>query len=179
MNSHRFSLKPFPSSDTLPYLEISGNIGRLSKTLTISYTLHGLLSEVIIPAPADVPARKNALWEETCFEFFLGTKKSDRYWEFNLSPAGHWNVYCFESYRQGMQEELAFESLIVNVQRKPDALQLSLKVDLDKINLIDKTLKVAISAVTKSINGKITYWALTHPGPQADFHLKDSFIIEL
>ncbi len=179
MNSHSFSLKPFPSSGTLSYLEISGNIGHHSKTLMISYTLHGLLSEVIIPASADVPARKNALWEETCFEFFLSAKNSERYWEFNLSPAGHWNVYCFKSYRQGMQEELAFESLPVSVRRKPDVLQLSLKVDLDKINLIDKTLKVAISAVTKSINGKITYWALTHPGPQADFHLKDSFIIEL
>jgi len=179
VNSHRFSLKPFPSSDTLPYLEISGNIGRLSKTLTISYTLHGLLSEVIIPAPADVPARKNALWEETCFEFFLGAKKSDRYWEFNLSPAEHWNVYCFKSYRQGMQEELAFESLPVSVRRKPDVLQLSLKLDLDKINLIDQTLEVAISAVISHVNGKITYWALTHPGRQADFHRKDSFIIEL
>ena len=179
MNSRRFSLKPFPSSGTLPYLEISGNIGRLSKTLTISYTLHGLLSEVMIPAPADVPARKNALWEETCFEFFLGAKNSDQYREFNLSPAGHWNVYCFKSYRQGMQEELAFESLPVSVWRKPDALQLSLNLDLDKINLIDKTLEVAISTVINHANGKVTYWALTHPGPQADFHLKDSFIIEL
>jgi hypothetical protein len=179
MNSHSFSLKPFQSSGTLPFLEISGNIGRHSNTLTISYTLHGLLSEVIIPAPADVPARKNALWEETCFEFFLGTKNSDRYWEFNLSPAEHWNVYCFKSYRQGMQEELAFESLPVSVQRKPDVLQLSLNLDLGKINLIDKTLEVAISAVINHVNGKITYWALAHPGPQADFHLKDSFIIEL
>jgi hypothetical protein len=24
-----------------------------------------------------------------------------------------------------------------------------------------------------------TYWALVHPQPQADFHLRDSFILEL
>jgi hypothetical protein len=89
MNSHSFSLKPFPSPDILHYLEISGNIGRRPKMLTISYALRGFLSEVIIPAPADVPARKNSLWEETCFEFFPGKKNSDQYWEFNLSPAGH------------------------------------------------------------------------------------------
>ena len=78
-----------------------------------------------------------------------------------------------------MQEELAFESLPFSVQRKPDVLQLSLKLDLDKINLIDKTLEVAISTVINHVNGKVTYWALAHPGPQTDFHLKDSFIIEL
>jgi hypothetical protein len=179
MSSRNFSLKPFPSAGLLPYLKITGNIGRISKTLAISYALLGPLREVVIPAPADIPARKNALWEETCFEFFLCVKNSDQYWEFNLSPAGHWNVYRFKSYRQGMQEEQALTSLPVSARRQPDAFLLSLKLDLDKIILTDRILKVAISAVIKNVNGKITYWALTHPGPQADFHREDSFIIEL
>ena len=65
--------------------------------------------------PADMPARRDRLWEETCFEFFLAVKNSPRYWEFNLSPAGHWNVYRFADYRQGMQEEPAFASLPFSV----------------------------------------------------------------
>jgi hypothetical protein len=179
MNGQSFSLKPFPSAGLLPHLKITGNIGRRSKILTISYALLGPLAELVIPAPVDMPARKNALWEETCLEFFLGVKNSDRYWEFNLLPAGHWNIYRFRSYRQGMQEEPAFTSLPFSVQRQPDALRLSMKLDLDKIILADQTLKVASSAVIKPINGKITYWALAHPGPQADFHRRDSFILEL
>ncbi len=179
MNSWSFSLKPFPLADFLPNVKITGNIGRCSKTLTIRYALLDPLGEVLIPAPADIPTRKNALWEETCFEFFLCVKNFDQYWEFNLSPTGHWNVYRFKSYRQGMQEESAFTSLPVNVQRKPKALRLSLKFNLDKIILADQIAKVAISAIIKPVNGKITYWALTHPGVQADFHRKDSFILEL
>ena len=70
MNSRSFSLKPFPSAGLLPYLKITGNIGRHYQTLTISYTFLGTLREIMIPAPADIPARKIALWEETCFEFF-------------------------------------------------------------------------------------------------------------
>jgi len=179
MNSRSFSLKPFPSAGLLPHLKITGNIGRHSKTLTISYALLGPLTEVLIPSHADMPARKNSLWEETCFEFFLGVKNSDQYWEFNLSPAVHWNVYRFKSYRQGMQEEQAFTSFPFSMQKKLNALRLSLKLDLDKIVPTDQTLKVAISAIIKLVNGKITYWALAHPGPQPDFHRKESFILEL
>jgi hypothetical protein len=179
MNSRNFSLKPFPSTGLLPLLGITGNIGRSSNTIAITYTLLGPLSELLIPAPAEMPARKNALWEETCFEFFLALKNSDRYWEFNLSPSGHWNVFSFNSYRQGMREEPTLTTLPFSVYRQPDALRLSVKLDLAKIIPEDQTLQIAISAVIKALNGKITCWALTHPGPQADFHRRDGFILDL
>ncbi len=55
----------------------------------------------------------------------------------------------------------------------------SLKVDLDKDVPADQVLEVAISAVIKSIDEKVTFWALTHPDSQPDFHRRESFIIEL
>ena len=177
-NIRSFSLKPFPSAGLLPDLKITGNVTRRSKTLAISYALLGTLSELVIPAPADLPARRNTLWEETCFEFFLRAENSDQYWEFNLSPAGHWNIYRFKSYRLGMQKEPAFTSLPFRVRRQQDAFRLSLKLDLGRIIPEDQILKVGISAVIKSINGEITYWALTHTGRQADFHRRDGFILE-
>jgi hypothetical protein len=137
------------------------------------------LAELVIPARADLPAREHGLWEETCFEFFLAVKNSPQYWEFNLSPAGHWNIYCFQAYRQGRQEETAFRSLPFSVQSRPDSLLLVLELDLDRIVPADQALEVAIAAVSKLLDGQATYWALTHPGPQADFHRRDSFIIEL
>lgn len=45
--------------------------------------------------------------------------------------------------------------------------------------IIRRSCTLAISIVIKPQNGEITYWALTHPGPQADFHRRDSFLIEL
>jgi hypothetical protein len=179
MSVQIFYLKPFLSAGPLAHLKITGKIIRRSGTVAISYALFGPMAEIVIPGLAGMPVRKNALWEETCFEFFLASRDSDQYWEFNLSPAGHWNVYRFKSYRQDMREEPAFTSLPFSVRRQPDSLRLSLKLDLDKIIPADETLRVAISAVIKSKNGDITYWALTHPGPQADFHRRDSFLIEL
>ncbi|MBI4848996.1 MAG: DOMON-like domain-containing protein [Nitrospirae bacterium] len=176
---NHFSLKPFSSTGLLPKLKITGKTARRSNTLAISYACHGPVADLLVPAAADVPCRKNALWGDTCFEFFLGAERSDQYWEFNLSPAGHWNVYRFISYRQGMHEEHAFTSLPFSVRRKSGALLLSVEVDLNKIIRADQALKAGICAVIKTRDGKLAYWALIHPGPQADFHRRESFIIVL
>ena len=179
MNAQSFSLQPFSSTSPLPDVKITGNIARRDRRLAIGYALQGNLAELAIPAPTDVPGRKNELWQETCFEFFLGIKNSQRYWEFNLSPAGHWNVYRFAAYRQGMQEEMAFKSLPFIVKNQSGALRLALELDLNQILQADQTLEVAISAVIKLRDGQVSYWALTHRSSQADFHRRDSFIVEL
>ena len=176
MNERKFALQPWAPR---PGLKITGKIARRAETLTIHYELRGDLAAVAMPPPADVPARRHGLWEETCFEFFLGAKNSPQYWEFNLSPAGHWNVYQFAGYRQGRQEEAAFASLPFSVQRRPGSWLLTLKVDLAKIVPADQTLEAGISAVIQPPEGEATYWALSHPGPQPDFHRRDSFSVAL
>lgn len=179
MNIQDFSLQPFPQPDALPFLKITGTIARRSNRLAIGYVLCGHPAELVVPTRADIPVRKNALWEETCFEFFIALKNSPQYWEFNLSPAGHWNVYRFADYRQGMQEETAFGSLPFSVRSQSDSLMLSLELDLDGIVKADQPLEVAVSSIVKKREGKLTYWALTHHGPQPDFHRRESFIVQL
>jgi hypothetical protein len=179
MNGHSFSLQPFsPISPPLNF-KITGHIARRSHQLAIRYDLRGDLAELMIPAPADLPVRRHGLWEETCCEFFLAVKDGVRYWEFNLSPAGHWNVYRFAGYRQGMAEEIAFTSLPLSVRRHSDSLQVVLELDVEKIVAADQPLMVGIAAVIKLAGNGVTYWALIHPGPQADFHRRDSFLVEL
>jgi hypothetical protein len=179
MNNQTFSLQPFPSTESLVNLKIVGDIARNSNQLSICYKLEGDLKELAINPPSNTPSRQHELWKETCFEFFIGIKNSPQYWEFNLSPVGHWNVYRFDGYRQGMQEERAFTILPFNVQNKTDSLTLMLDVDLDKIISVEQAIEIGITTVIKHIKDQVTYWALTHVGAKADFHLRDSFIIEL
>lgn len=178
MNEQNFSLQPFETSK-LSNLNITGNIARNNNKLTIYYAMKGDLASVVIPAPVDLPKRKYDLWEETCFEFFVGIKNYPHYWEFNLSPAGDWNVFRLEDYRQGLQEELAVTSLPFSVQQKSDALLLTLEVDLNQFISGEESLEIGITTVIKSEDGDISYWALTHCGDEADFHRRDSFIVEL
>lgn len=177
MSDQIFSLQPFssiPPND----LEIIGTVARRANVLTISYSLLGDLADVAIAPPA-TPTRQNQLWEATCFEFFLGTKNDKQYWEFNLSPAGHWNVYCFDDYRHGMKEETAFPTLPFSVQTESDALSVALKLNLGAIFAATQGLEMAIAAVVKYTNGDSSYWALKHPGKEPDFHLRDSFTLKL
>ena len=172
-------MMPFTEAGSVSGLKIAGEVSRVFNRVAIRYELFGHLTEVMIPMPADMPVRKNGLWEETCFELFVAEKDSSRYREFNLSPAGHWNVFRFESYRKGMQEDTAIGSLPFGVQRHPSVLSLSLEMDTNRINRPSQVMEVGLSAVIKYKNGNTSYWALTHLGQQADFHRRDSFIIEL
>jgi hypothetical protein len=179
MNGRNFSLQPFSPLDPPLNFTLTGNIIRRSHHLGIRYDLQGPMAELVIPAPADRPARRHGLWEETCFEFFLGVKGSPRYCEFNLSPAGDWNVYRFAGYRRGMAEATALTSLPARVRRGSDSLQVALEVDMEKIVAADQPLEVGMAAVIEIAGHGVTYWALIHPGPEADFHRRDSFLVEL
>ena len=179
MNRRKFSLRPFSPIGPPPHFTITASLARCAHGLAIGYELTGQLGTLVIPGPAELPSRRHGLWEETCFEFFLGIKDSPRYWEFNLSPAGSWNVYRFTGYRQGMIEETAFAALPLRVRRRPDSLRLDLELGLDRIVGADQLLEVGIAAVIELAGGGLTYWALTHPGPQADFHRRDGFLAKL
>lgn len=175
MNS--FCLVPF-ATNTAPQVEIGGEIERQNNQLKIRYQLTGNLSQLIL-AEVDTPTRQYDLWCHTCFEFFLGIKDSTKYWEFNLSPAGHWNVFRFNDYRQNITEEMAFNSLAFEVLPQPNLCQLELTVDLNQIIAPEQHLQAGVTTVIEDREQQLSYWALSHPKSEADFHSWDSFAIAL
>ncbi|MDH6056344.1 DOMON-like domain-containing protein [Umezakia ovalisporum] len=179
MTNQTFALKPFVAGESLPNVQITGSIARYANQLSLRYQILGDLKPVIIPRLSDTRGRKDELWENTCFEFFLGIVDSTEYWEFNLSPAGHWNVYHFDGYRRGMQEETAFEFLPFSIEEQSHSLTVILDVDLGKIIADNQVIDVGITSVILCVDNQLSYWALTHEGGEADFHLRDSFIIQL
>jgi hypothetical protein len=176
----KFVLHPFPTDRILPAIEISGQIERHEQIFSIEYRLQGDLDAVIIAPAAIEPIRKSELWLATCFEFFIGIPGHPSYWEFNLSPSGDWNVFHLDDYRQGLRDEAAFISLPVTIDRGVDSLGLRLEFNLDRIISIDNNnLEVAVTTVIKSTQNEISYWALIHTGQDADFHRRDSFLINI
>ena len=141
MKERNFVLRPFAPEGSRHGVEITGHLARRPAALTIGYRLQGRLADVLLPAPPAAPARRHRLWEGTCFEFFLALQEAAPYWEFNLSPAGDWNVYRFSNYRQGQAIEPAFASLPFGVHRSPETLRLTLEVDLARIVPADRPLR--------------------------------------
>lgn len=178
MKQSDFNLKPFALNNA-PELEITGNISRKHNQLQIKYLLSGNFAAILIPPLSKTPTRQYDLWEHTCLEFFLGLQDSPKYWEFNLSPSGDWNVFHFANYRQNIAEELAFNSLAFNVWQQTDSCQLNLEVDLNQIIDPEENLEIGITAVIENQEHQLSYWALTHSTNEADFHQRDSFTINL
>jgi hypothetical protein len=174
-----FSLQPFSNDVPAIDIQIFGKVSRQKNVLQIDYQLTGNLTGIVVPPSTETPTRRNELWQTTCFEFFLGIAEDDRYWEFNLSPSGDWNIYRFDGYRQGMKEETAFAILPFSSQIQPNLYGLSLKIDLAAIIAPKTPLDIAITAVIEDKNAIISYWALSHRSSEADFHQRDSFTIAI
>lgn len=175
----RFLLMPFPGEGNPAALTIGGSIARRAGTLSVRCEVRGNLSKVEIPVAAEAPRRQDRLWEETCLELFLGTEDSGEYWELNLSPAGHWNVYRFTSYREGMREEPGFTSLPFAVRIGPESLELSMELDVGRILPAGETIEACAAVVIGTIDGGKSHWAPVHPASRPDFHRRDGFALTL
>jgi hypothetical protein len=179
MTEQSFALIPFPDSHT-PAIMITGGITREQGLLKVQYLLTGTTEDILFPTPVSSAGRKGELWLATCFEFFLALPDQPQYWEFNLSPSGEWNAFRMDAYRRiGFREEEQVRDLRLDIRRERDRFRLDAAVDLNGVLDTDDQIQAGITAVIQGLDGNETYWALAHPGIQADFHLRESFILAL
>jgi hypothetical protein len=179
MEKLKFQLQPWPDR-ILPDIEITGTIERKVDILTVRYHISGSLTELTIPVPKNSPERRIGLWEHTCLEFFIGEPGLSRYWEFNLSPSGDWNVFRFENYREGLYEEMAFPELPFEVGgNSSEDFHMNLEWNLEAIFEQSRALEMAVTTVIKTKSGRETFWALGHPESGPDFHHRKGFLIRL
>ncbi|MEO1593412.1 MAG: DOMON-like domain-containing protein [Cyanobacteria bacterium J06632_22] len=179
MTIREFSLKPFKSCDATVGVDVTGRISRHNDRLMLTYEVLGHLGALVVPTRAAVPRRQDDLWQATCFECFLRPVSQSQYWEVNLSPSYCWNVYRFQAYRSGGQPETAVQALPFEVLSTSTALQTVWGFDLSVLGLAQQELAIAIATVLQVQDGPLTYWALSHPGPEPDFHHRDSFVMTL
>lgn len=174
-----FKLVPYPAINP-PKIDISGEIVRASNNFFIRYEVDGEIDQILLSARSSSPTRTDDLWKATCFEFFIATPYQPGYWEFNMSPSGDWNIYKMEAYRRvGFREETAFTQLPFVLGKSGSKLSLDISVDLNPLLQPKQEVQVGITAIIQSVYGNESYWALAHPGAQADFHLRDSFILTM
>ena len=171
-----FKLIPYPAGE-LPKIQVTGEIDQVENILSLHYAIRGEAEDILLPA-FSAPSRKDDLWKATCFEFFIALPGSPEYWEFNMSPSSEWNAYRMDAYRQvNMREETQICQLPFEFQKEDDGYSLDISVDLNPIILPAQNIQVGVTAIIQTKDGNETYWALAHPGSQADFHLRESFVL--
>ncbi len=174
-----FFLKRFPGEECGDHIGIRGSVAFRRDLLSVRWTLFGDLSKTSIPPPTGDRERKGHLWEDTCLELFLAADGAEGYWEFNLSPAGSWNVYRFVKYRTGMREEPAFPTLPFVAEMERDELRLSADLHIGRIVPRGIGLAIGVAAVIRAAGGGTSHWALFHPGLKPDFHRRDGFLLRI
>lgn len=179
MTERSFRLIPFPSA-RVPSVSLTGRFSFENRILSLHYSLVGDLEDIFLPPISPDPARRDELWKATCFEFFLAVRDEPGYWEFNISPSGDWNVYRMDAYRRvGFREETLLSWLHSEFKELSAEYWLDVSVDLTPLIRPGHEMFMAITAILQTKDGSETYWALAHPAAQADFHLREGFILPL
>lgn len=161
-----------------PQLAIAATVGfDEAGGLILSYRWRGDLDALRLP-PAQTPMATDGLWQHSCCEAFVAAVDAPGYHEFNFSPSGCWAAYRFADYRQRDESWQVASAPRIRCQQENGLLRLEAQLPAALLPA-GNALRLGLTAVVEARHGDKSYWALRHPGPTPDFHLRDSFVLEL
>jgi len=169
-------LKPFGPIDEKISLE--GELFRAQDKLRLRFHIDDP-SRVLLDGPAaktwktEELCRADGLWKTTCFEAFWGIPGDEGYWELNLSGSGQWNLYRFESYRQPLPPKTSHDFSVESFITTKNSLYCLLSA-AEPVGQIQASL-CAVVRTPLSMH----YFSTMHCGPKPDFHLRNSFSLQL
>ncbi|ASK87815.1 hypothetical protein SPHFLASMR4Y_01045 [Sphingorhabdus sp. SMR4y] len=149
-----------------------------SGTIWLRYHAEGNVEQVKLPDVPDRSERMDNLWQQSCFELFLGQPGTEQYCEFNLSPSGNWAAYDFDRYRDGMSQLVIAKAPEIHMDFSDTHIALEATLALPE-PWVAPELDAGLSAVIETLDGEKTLWALAHPGARPDFHHRDGFTLKM
>lgn len=158
-------------------VSLSVSAGYAPAGLALSFRWYGDPDDLRIPPPR-APEAADGLWQHTCCEAFIAAVDSPKYREFNFSPSGQWAVYDFAAYRQRNEAFVTPSGPSIRFNRLDDGFRLDAEIP-QALLPPSRSLSLALCAVIESADGGRRYWALTHCAGQPDFHLRQSFTLNL
>jgi hypothetical protein len=151
-------------------------------TIHVAFRLEGDVSRICLPASG--PAREGArLWEHTCFELFIAREGETAYHEVNVAPSREWAIYGFRDYREPAVATRPHERATpeISERRSEESFDLEARLVLSHLSVAyaKARLRIGLSAVVETKEGRLSYWALRHPRDRPDFHDPDAFALRV
>jgi hypothetical protein len=174
-------LRRHPDSRCVAATRIDAEVLRPSGgTLVLAYAVYGNIGELRL-TPMTASVRSDELWQQTCFEAFVGSAADAAYYELNFAPSSRWAAYRFSSYRSGMRVATEIVAPRIEVQSAPDRFTLQAVLSLDGLSALPRDVgwRLGLAAITEDTRGGKSYWALAHPPGKPDFHHFDCFAHQL
>ena len=134
--------------------------------LTLRWKVDGAGALVVPPFAGR--ARRDGLWQTTCFELFVKAPGGEGYAEFNLSPCEGWTAYDFTGYRAGMAERAVERAPVCTPRRGGSVLIFDAAIPASALPPLP--WNYGLTAVIEEAGGQKSYWAIAHPPEKPDFH---------
>ena len=179
-----FTLQAYQSESQGSNFVVQGFLTYQAPWLAVRFTVHGAVTDLVLPHELQSPERQDGLWEHTCFELFCAPMHSVRYWEINVSPGGNWNTYRFDDYRQGMcVEPLLQVAQVSSAYQSGDTFTIGFQMDMTRLRLghawTQGILECSPCCILLDRTPRKSYWALHHRPPRPDFHCRSNFTLGL
>lgn len=169
-------LQPHPATAALAVRELAAEVCVLADgSLRLTYRLSGDMQALRLPPPGH-RRRRHGLWRHTCFEAFVALDDT-AYLEWNFSPGGAWQLYRMRAYRAPDTPPRTVAPRMVSA-RAPAGYALRVHIP-SPAGCDDARLRLGLSAVLRTRDGVLTYWALRHPAERPDFHHPDGFTLSI
>ena len=150
--------------DLGPIRAVTASVTATSQGCEAEFRLDGRVPAIILPPPA-MAARRDNLWQTTCFEIFWQPLGDTRYREFNLSPSGQWAAYDFDSFREGMRDA-PVDAIAIACSHDENGLVLKASIAA----VLPAPAQVALNAIVEHPDGGMQFWALGFPPGKPEFH---------
>ena len=150
--------------DLGPIRAVTASVTATSQGCEAEFRLDGRVPAIILPPPA-MAARRDNLWQTTCFEIFWQPLGDTRYREFNLSPSGQWAAYDFDSFREGMRDA-PVDAIAIACSHDENGLVLKANIAA----VLPAPAQVALNAIVEHPDGGMQFWALGFPPGKPEFH---------
>ena len=154
-------------------VELAAAFGAVG-TLNIWFGIDAPASRFLLPDIAD-DRRTDELWKATCFEAFLKIDDELSYREWNFAPSGQWAAYDFTDTREGMANADVGAPPYIRMEDNLTWWTLGATISVEA----GRAWNLGLSAVIEEKDGTKSYWALSHPSENPDFHHPDCFIGQL
>ena len=176
----RFELQPHPTSRLEPPFTLWASAERSAAfgetaTLNLWFGVSAPIGRFVVPPPAAEPARRDNLWQSTCFECFLKEEGEEAYQEWNFSPSGDWAAYDFSAEREGMAPSEVNGPPYIRTEDNFTWWGVGATLAIPA----EARLRISLSAVIEEQGGRRSFFALHHPSEQPDFHHPDCFVARL
>lgn len=173
-------LIPFspPRANSSGGFAIGATLKKTDHKVSADFSLQGNTTAIRWSAPLTEAKQGDELWKQTCFELFLAAPNRPEYWEYNFSPSRQWAIYAFKDYRQSAPLHITTTPIIEPPRLSDASFSLRVSFNLEP-PLLNKTLIIGVSAIIDTTDDQRHYFALRHCGTSPDFHMRESFILEM